>query len=308
MTVHKALKIGDVDTAMAMLKADPDLIHSQDEHYYKTPLHIAADLGYVSITEWLLQHGADVNAKAYNDFSPLHLSESGTIARILIEHGADLDQVDSLGNTPLQKAAMRDKKEIIEAILETGYPMDLRSALMLGERERALELVKSNPIILTTQTEGWSLWGNTSPLGIAADQGDLEMVKIFLANGAPVNSTTYMPNRGNATPLTNAVWGGHIEVVKTLCANGADPDIASGGKFYRTVLDYAIVGSEPKMIWALIECGARPNEDLWEHIAERCSYIMREKRAILLGAGIATVSAIAVSVINRRRRKQVTYR
>jgi hypothetical protein len=301
--IHLALWEGDIETALALLEENPDLVRLQDDRYEETPLHMAAQRDYIQVVQWLVEHGADVNATAYNGFTPLHLTTNGTIARILIEHGANLDQVDNLGNTPLQSAAFQGCDEVVEAILESGYPMDLRTALMLGEREYALELVQEDSSLLTNQIEGWSLWGDTSPLGLAASLGDLEMVELFLARGAPVDSTTYMPMRGSATPLTNAVWGGHKEIVRTLCAYGADPNIASGGKYYRTIMDYAIVYSEPEMIWILVECGARPSEEVWQHIAHRFVNIVRERWLVLLIVGILTGSVIAVVVINRRRNK-----
>jgi hypothetical protein len=137
---------------------------------------------------------------------------------------------------------------VVEAILESGYPCDLTSAVMLGKRELAIRLARENPAWLKRQHATMSLWGGDTPLALAAGRGDLELVKVFLDAGADVNDGTAMPNAGgNATALTNAVWGGHKEVVELLLHRGASTH-AVGGKFYETILDYARANSSPEIV------------------------------------------------------------
>jgi ankyrin repeat protein len=64
-----------------------------------------------------------------------------------------------------------------------------------------------------------------------------------------MNDGTVMPNAGfgKATALTNAVWGGHKEVVELLLRRGGSTDVV-GGKFYRTILDYARANSRPEIV------------------------------------------------------------
>ena len=83
---------------------------------------------------------------------------------------------------------------------------------MLGKRELAIQLARENPSALK-------------------------------------NDATVMPNAGlgRATALTNAVWGGHKEVVELLLRRGASTDV-TGGKFYRTILDYARANSRPEIV------------------------------------------------------------
>jgi ankyrin repeat protein len=60
--------------------------------YYGTPLHAASADGHLEIARLLLEHRADVNARAINRETPLHVaSRMGHvgIVRLLLEYGAD---------------------------------------------------------------------------------------------------------------------------------------------------------------------------------------------------------------------------
>jgi len=103
------------------------------------------------------------------------------------------------------------------------------------------------------------LWGNTSPLGVAASQGDKEMVELLLEAGAPINAVTDRPNGGPTTALCNAVWAGHYEIAEVLCNAGADCNM-TGGKFYRRLLDHALKHSDKKMVDLLVKHGAKPSD------------------------------------------------
>jgi ankyrin repeat protein len=249
--IHELLGPGttrDIPRAQELLRSDPELVSAREAHLEETPLHIAARFGPVEMVELLISMKADVKATAYNGFTPLHMAEAKDIAALLITAGAELDKRDNWGNTPLQKAALFRRTPVVEAILESGYPCDLTSAVMLGKRELAIRLVRDAPATLKPKQPTASLDGGSTPLAVAAGQGDLELVKVFLDAGADVNDGTLMPNAGgNATALTNAVWGGHKEVVELLLRRGAATDVV-GGKFYRTILDYARAHSSPEIV------------------------------------------------------------
>ncbi len=238
--IHDALwPDQDLTKAKKLLEANPKLVHSRDGSQ-RVPLHIAARFGPVDIVEWLLDHGSDVNAVAYNGFTPMHLVSDPEIARRLIKAGADLDQSDNWGSTPLQELARYNRNTaVIDVIIDSGHKIDLASAVMLGKRDLAKRMVKDDPTLLDRAGGGDDLWGCKTPLGIAAGQGDTDLVKFFLEAGASVDRGTHMPNAGgDATALCNAVWGKHEKVVRLLIEYGATTD-ATGGKYYPTILDYA---------------------------------------------------------------------
>lgn len=62
-----------------------------------TPLHLSASLGHLSIIDYLVNHGANVNVKDKKHLTPLHLSAHNGHYRIieyLINHGADVNSKD----------------------------------------------------------------------------------------------------------------------------------------------------------------------------------------------------------------------
>jgi len=68
----------------------------------QTLLHLSAFLGLVSLTRFLIEHGADLDVRDCNGFTALHfaaLAQSHDCAAALINAGADLEIVDSRGRT-----------------------------------------------------------------------------------------------------------------------------------------------------------------------------------------------------------------
>ena len=88
-----------------------------------------------SIVEYLVQAGADVNYGTGEGYTALHSNidlngPSGTgklpykIARLLKEHGADVEAKNHYGWTPLMRAALEGTKDEFKALLEIGARYD----------------------------------------------------------------------------------------------------------------------------------------------------------------------------------------
>jgi len=228
-------RTGHLDEAKALIVKHPELINTHDSEGQMTPLHLAARFGPPEMVLFFIEKGADVNALEYNNFTPLHDATSGANAKVLIQHGADTDKKDSWGNTPLQKAAEDfylhpnvpgyPGRELCDGMLEAGAKLDILSALYLGKRDEAMKMVAADPGLLLHEHEKVAdLWHNVTPLGIAAESGDKEMVELFLKNGAPVNGATDRPNVGELTPLGNALGRHHLEVAEIVLKAGASLD------------------------------------------------------------------------------------
>ncbi|HUS46267.1 MAG TPA: ankyrin repeat domain-containing protein [Phycisphaerae bacterium] len=160
--VCKTVKRGNVVKLAKLLASAPDLANAKDEHGL-APLEIAClnrDYMRKPIIEVLLAHGADPNVR------------------------------DSLGGTPLRKAAVLGRKDIVELFLAKGADPNTKD-----------------------------INGN-SVLHEAAIHGHRELVELLLARGAWVKTR----GRKGRTPLHWAMLGGHSDVAELLIARGADPN------------------------------------------------------------------------------------
>ncbi|KAL7952048.1 ankyrin [Trichoderma barbatum] len=118
---------GDVKTvANCMRQAPPD---SCDPHGL-TPLHLAVERDHMAVAMYLLDHGADVHARADGGCMPLHLAAryaSAATVEMLIERGkADPNCQTTDGRTPLHYAARSaedgnaERREVIRALRDLG--------------------------------------------------------------------------------------------------------------------------------------------------------------------------------------------
>ncbi|HEY0323557.1 MAG TPA: ankyrin repeat domain-containing protein [Pyrinomonadaceae bacterium] len=116
----------------------------------------------------------------------------------------------------------------------------------------------------------------------AAQDGDLERIKLLVAQGADVNALS----RDEWTPLMIASLGGDVEMVKTLFGNGAALHDA-GGKGW-TALMIATIEGQTDVVRALLEHGAEvsaKNNAGWTALRFAVSMDETEILRVLLDAG-----------------------
>jgi len=113
-SIHDAALRGDVRAVRRMLDADPELIRARTP-LEKTPLHQAITSSNEELIDFLLERGADVNAKDKTGLTPLHVAAwwmATKIARQLLRHGADIHAVDVFGDTPLHGRHARPRGHV----------------------------------------------------------------------------------------------------------------------------------------------------------------------------------------------------
>lgn len=110
-TLHKeilwAANEGKADLVESILMRDITTKDSVDDDGY-TPLHRAAYTNNVDIAKILIQHGANVNAKTEFGWTPLHSAvkwSNAECAAFLLQHGADVNAISQGQQTPLHIAS-----------------------------------------------------------------------------------------------------------------------------------------------------------------------------------------------------------
>ena len=93
-----------------------------------TPLHVAAQYGYLNIAKQLLLKNADVFAKDEARRTPLHIAvAAGSVAvtRTLLEHRSEVNVQDLYGDTPFHTAFRSGKADIFNCLVEFRAKLQL---------------------------------------------------------------------------------------------------------------------------------------------------------------------------------------
>ena len=81
-----------------------------------TRLHVAAQNGYLSVCEAILEYAKDKNPRDPFGWTPLHLAAQGghlSICKLLMRYAEDKHPIDSDGITPLDIASACGHRQII---------------------------------------------------------------------------------------------------------------------------------------------------------------------------------------------------
>jgi ankyrin repeat protein len=222
-----------------------------------TPLVWAIFFEDADVARLLVDADADVNLPK-NGFPPLtqtiwapRWKDGKDVIEYLLSHGADMDQKDPTGCTPLYMAAFMGSKEVLDPFLaRLANPGTIHMAACRGDLAAVKRLVATGTDPNAKDEFGcaplhWAVAGERNEVAdFLISQGAslneynnmgcppvtvatrFDMVRLLVSRGADVNGA--MSGNGR-TRLHIACMTGKLDVVKFLVANGADVNVKTHG-------------------------------------------------------------------------------
>lgn len=182
-----------------MLDQGPNGVKTAKEHAHavdfggSTALLFAASSGDAESARVLLEHGADVNDTAADGNSALVLaafSGHGAVARLLVERGADPNAAGA-GYAALHAAVLRGDADTVKALLAKGANPDVRITKGSPVRRFGSQWALPTPLVGAT------------PLFVATVYLELDLMRVLLDAGASASAA--LPN--GLRPLHVAAGG-----------------------------------------------------------------------------------------------------
>ena len=260
------LVVRDEETARLLLArgADPALRSAEGA----TPLHQAARAGLPELARVLIERGAKVNQKDDYGQTPLHCAaenacgaESCRIAALLLEHGADVNaraKYREPGRTALECAVLRGHIELVRLLLEHGADAaesepkrdSLLLMAVLGEAgnpapgsPELVRLLLEHGARVKPAESGMLLCWCRSP----------ETMRLLIEHGAEVRARGEF---GGGT-LHDAVDRHRPDRVRLLLEHGADPNVRDSCR--NTPLHAAAAYKDSELAEMLLAAGADVN-------------------------------------------------
>lgn len=225
--LHHSIQHGYGDITLRLLQV-PD-VHNTPDEYGVTALHLAAEMGDVSIIQQILDLGPPIVSEMQEDGpsptieeasmsrldSPLHrASANGHLeaVRLLLDRGHSVDSLDSRGRSALYLALYHDQRSVVDYLLR--YLSDKKD--------------KVNITLGSTYDK--------SELKQAISHRNISAVKELLCLGASPNGS----DDSASSPLADAVRADNADIVNTLLEHSASMNQAVDFAKDQTILGESI--------------------------------------------------------------------
>ena len=168
------------------------------DHHGTRPLHIAGRKGFVQTVQLLVDCGADVNELNEDGQTPLHTAAGGEkdcpeLCSILMKHDAKIDAVDKDGNQPLHLACKQWHTATVRLLLSHGADVTA-----LNKQQRKPSHMANESVL-----KSYEVHNSNHALHIAVEEGHIQTVQLLVDCGADVNEL----NEDGQTPLHTAAGG-----------------------------------------------------------------------------------------------------
>ncbi|XP_022788411.1 ammonium transporter 1-like isoform X2 [Stylophora pistillata] len=250
--LHVACMHGNLSCVKFLLR-QPGVDNHARDRWKASPLSEAVQFGHNQVVQCLLRHGAgwcedgvgdllcsaivvndveelqrlvslgvDVNAPNEDGGTALHVAAavgSRGVVHYLTDHRADINAVDSLGNTPLNYSNMHEHLAVSQLLEGLGAKRlshhysthEICEVATTGNLQMLRHMVHNGATVCYRD------FNKRTPLHVSAAEGHLDVVKFLLLQpGININAR----DTNDFSPLLDAIVNGHHGVVQYLKARG----------------------------------------------------------------------------------------
>ncbi|KAG9494768.1 hypothetical protein J7337_013907 [Fusarium musae] len=253
------------------------LVQESPRPYRRPPrltsrLHIAAYFGLENIVQKLLLTCSQADLTDDYNRTPLsYAAEQGyeTVIELLIDNGADkdsqgTDKYEHEGRTPLSFAAEKGHEAAIRTLINQKACIHLTCNTILGQGWTPLSFATQcgHKAVVTLLLESgaeleYDNSGRTA-LSHAAEKGHKDIAILLLQRGADPDLRMTRPEQFGRTALSFAAENGHQEIVRLLL-NASTNELDSTDQNGISPLSYASNGCHESIVSLLLEQGVNAN-------------------------------------------------
>ncbi|XP_074023325.1 histone-lysine N-methyltransferase EHMT2-like, partial [Numenius arquata] len=233
--LYVSVKQGELQKVVLMLLDNLDPNFQSDAQSKRTPLHAAAQKGYLEICHLLLQAGANINATDKLRRTPLMEAVANNhveTARYMVRRGGCVYSKEEDGSTCLHHAAKNGNLEMVDLLLSTGQ-VDVNAQdnggwtpIIWAAEHKHIEVIRR---LLTrgadvTLTDNVSVGGGCEEnicLHWASFTGSAEIAEVLLNARCDLHAVNFHGD----TPLHIAARESYHDCVTLFLSRGADPEV-----------------------------------------------------------------------------------
>ncbi len=176
---------------------DPAFAPSLIERGARVDAHAAARLGMLDRLEVLVRANPQlVHARGGDGQTPLHFATTISIAEFLLDHGADIDARDIDHESTPAQYMVRERQDVARMLVQRGCRTDILMAAALGDANLVRRYVEADPRSVRTRVSReyfpmrdaraggtiyiWTLGGNKSAHAVARDFGHEDIYQLLM--------------------------------------------------------------------------------------------------------------------------------